>query len=104
MALNIEGATIGFDANNLQSTLNHIHNNCVVNAQNSFKRNMDTLRTAVDECWVGQSAETFKSNMQSDVDQICKQLDDAYAALKGVFQSVQNQYAELDEGLIARKG
>ena len=100
MALNIEGATIGFDANNLQSTLNHIQNNCVNNAKNALKRNMDTLRSAVDDCWVGQSAETFKSNMQHDVDAICKQLDDAYAALKGVFQDVQNQYAALDEGLI----
>lgn len=100
MALNIEGATIGFDANNLQSTLNHIQNNCVNNAKNALKRNMDTLRSAVDDCWVGQSAETFKSNMQHDVDAICKHLDDAYAALKGVFQDVQNQYAALDEGLI----
>ena len=38
MALNIEGATIGFDANNLQSTLNHIQNNCVNNAKNALKR------------------------------------------------------------------
>ena len=101
MALNIEGATIVFDANNLQSTLNHIQNNCVNHAKNSLKRNMDTLRSSVDACWVGQSAETFKDNMQHDVDEICKQLDAAYEALKSVFNNVQNSYAELDENLIS---
>ena len=103
MALTIENATIGYDANNLQSTLNHIHNNCVVHAKNSLKTSMDTLRSSVDECWVGQSAETFKNNMQTDVDNICTQLDEAYEALKVIFQGVQNKYAELDEGLIKAK-
>lgn len=103
MALNIEGAQYGFDANKLQSTLNHVHNNCVVHTKNTLRRSMDTLRTALDSCWAGQSAETFKGNMQSDIDNICKDLDLAYEALKGVFQEVQNKYAELDEGLVTAR-
>ena len=60
MALTIENASIGYDANNLQSTLNNIHNNCVESTKTALKTNLDELRTAIDECWVGSSGTNAK--------------------------------------------
>lgn len=50
MALTIENASIGYDANNLRSTLNNIHNNCVETTKSALKTNLDELRTAIDDC------------------------------------------------------
>ena len=41
MALTIETASIGYDANNLRSTLNNIHNNCVESTKSALKTNLD---------------------------------------------------------------
>ena len=101
MALTIENATIGRDANNLQSTLNHIHNNCVETTKSALKTNLDELRTAVDNCWVGNSAEKFKEQMQRNVDDICKGLDLAYEGLCSTFNTAQSDMQAVDDSIAA---
>ena len=103
MALNLEGATIGYDENTMASTLDHIHNNCVIKAQNELRKNLSTLRDSVHACWVGQSANTFMDNMQSDVDTICQGLDSAYAALEAEFKKVLAGLAEIDQSLVEKR-
>ena len=104
MGLNIEGATIGYDSNHLTSTLNHIHNNCVVKAQNNLRRSLNTLRDSVRECWQGKSADAFLANMEGDVDKLVAILDDQYKALEGTFQKTVSEMKELDEGLVDKRG
>lgn len=101
MALTIETATIGYDANNLQSTLNHIHNNCVESTKSVLKTNLDELRTAVDQCWVGNSAEKFKEQMQRNVDDICTGLDLAYETLCATFNGAQSDMQAVDDSIAA---
>ena len=104
MGLNIEGATIGYDSGHLTSTLNNIHNNCVVKAQNNLRRSLNTLRDSVHECWQGKSAEAFLANMEGDVDKLCSILQDQYNALEGTFKQTLAEMKELDEGLVNRRG
>lgn len=66
MALTIQGATIGYDANEVQTALNNIHTQVIEEAQNQLRQQLTQLDASVDEIWVGQSAETFKK--------ICKQM------------------------------
>ena len=101
MALTIENASIGYDANNLQSTLNNIHNNCVESTKTALKTNLDELRIAIDECWVGSSAEKFKEQMQRNVEDICKGLDLAYDNLCSTFNSAQSDLQAVDDSIAA---
>ena len=101
MALTIETASIGYDANNLQSTLNSIHNNCVESTKSALKTNLDELRTAIDNCWVGASAEKFKDQMQRNVEDICKGLDLAYESLCSTFNTAQSDMQAVDDSIAA---
>ena len=79
------------------------HNNCVVEAQNSLRTNMATLREEVHACWVGQSANTYLENMQTDVDQIIQGLEEAYRALEAEFKKALSGLAEIDQQLVDKR-
>ena len=75
MALNIEGATLGYDANNVQDALNSLNMQVIEGSKIRLKNSLLSLRETVDSVWVGQSAEQFKKNMDYDVDTIFNALD-----------------------------
>lgn len=104
MGLTIDNASIGYDSGHLTATLNHIHNNCVVKAQNKLRGNLGTLRDSVHDCWQGKSAEAFLNNMQEDVNKLCTLLGQQYQALEGQFKSTLAQMKELDENLVQNRG
>lgn len=103
MALSIEGASIGYDEVNMNSTLTKVHNDCVQYAKNALKNNLSNLNTELNACWVGKSAEIFKDNMQHDVDEICKGLDEAYKGLEAEFKKIVAGLAEIDQELITKR-
>ena len=103
MALNIDGASIGYDENQMASTLNHVHNNCVIATKNALRANLAQLRQEVHACWVGQSANNFMDNMEHDVDEICKGLDAAYEGLEAEFKKVLAGLAEIDQELVEKR-
>ena len=74
MGLNIEGASIGYDEGSMNATLQHVENDCINQTKEQLRNRLAQLRDEVNACWVGQSAETFKSNMDHDVQEICKLL------------------------------
>ena len=101
--LNIGGADIGFDANEVQRALNDIHAHVIETTENALRFNLTNLDAAVDEVWSGKSAETFKSNMHFDVEAICKALDEAYEGLKIQFAQMTNAMNEFDANLIQER-
>lgn len=103
MALTIEGASHGYDENNMVTTLEHVHNNCVQEAKTALRNNLAQLNNSVNDCWVGQSAETFKQNMNHDVEEICKGLDAAYEGLEAEFKKVLAGLSEIDQELIEKR-
>lgn len=103
MALTIENASVGYDENNLSKTLSNVHNDCVIRAKSELRNNLSNLNSSVNDCWVGQSAENFKSNMQHDVDEICKGLEAAYEGLEAEFNKVIAGLAKVDEDLIVKR-
>ncbi len=104
MALTIQGADIGYDANEVQTALNNIHTQVIEEAQNQLRQQLTQLDASVDEIWVGQSAETFKKNMQTDVDAICQGLNDTYEILKNEFSQITASMAEIDANLVQERG
>ncbi len=103
MALNITNATIGFDSNEVQTALNNIRTDVIGATQESLRQNMSSLREAVDAVWVGQSAENFKTNMTTDMEAICKSLDDAFESLKNELTQITNGMAEIDQNLVEKR-
>lgn len=104
MALNIENATIGFDANNIQEALNNLNTKCIQDTITKMNQSMDRLRTSVDSAWVGQSADIFKENMNTDKESIIKSLNETYENLRSEMYQIANQMAEADSNLVNRRG
>lgn len=103
MALTIDKATIGYNQAEMKRTLHHIESNCVTATKRTLRNNIQTLRSEVHKCWVGKSADNFMANMQSDVDKICKGLDQAYAGLESEFKKVLAGLAQIDQNVIERR-
>lgn len=101
MALNIEGATFGFDANGVQEALNNINTNVIQEAVDQMNNSMNDLRSWVDSAWVGESAEQFKKNMEADKRMITSQLDQSFNALQSVIRDqIGGTIAEADANLV----
>ncbi len=103
MALNIENATIGFDSNNVQTALNNLNTKVIQDTITKMNNSMQRLREYVDSAWVGESAETFKSNMEKDKNNIAKSLNDTYEVLKSEMYQIVNEMAAADEALIKER-
>lgn len=104
MALTIENATMGFDANNVQTALNNLNTHVIQDAINAMNKAMSDLRTATDNAWVGASAEKFKKNMEHDKQSIVDGLNGSYEALKSEMQQIMASMGEAEEQLIKERG
>lgn len=100
MALNIENATIGFDANNVETALNNLNIKVIQDTITKMNNSMQGLRDYVDSAWVGSSAEQFKTNMESDKEKIAQSLQDTYDVLKSEMYQIINEMAAADEELV----
>ena len=60
----IEGATIGFDQNNVATAINNLQVHVINDTITKMNESMASLREYVDNAWVDQSAEIFKENME----------------------------------------
>ena len=103
MALNIEGATLGVDANNVQTALNNLNTYCIQETISLMNSSMASLREAVDTAWVGQSAEVFKNNMEKDKETISKALNDTYEVLKSEMYQIVNEMEAADAELVKER-
>lgn len=104
MTLNIEKATLGYDANNVTEAINSLNTDVIIASQNKLKSSLSTLFTAVDEVWAGQSAQQFKKNMEYDVGVICQSLDDTHKVLETELNEIVNKMDEVDQNLVQGRG
>lgn len=100
MALNIEGATIGFDSNNVETALNNLNTKCIQDTINKMNSSMSSLREWVDAAWVGASADQFKKNMETDKEKISEALRSTYDILKSEMYQIVNEMAAADAELV----
>lgn len=103
MALTIDEATYGYDINQMQAALNNINAGVVIDAVNKLNEGMDALREAVDNAWVGKSAETFKKNMETDKESVVKGLNDSYEALKSEMEQIMSVMEQTEADLIEER-
>lgn len=100
MALTIEGATIGFDVNNVETALNNLNTKVIQDTIIRMNNAMGDLRQYVDSAWVGESAEQFKKNMETDKTKISEALEATYEVLKSEMYQIVNEMSAADQELV----
>lgn len=104
MALTMSGATYGFDNNGVQSLINALELNVVEATITAMTQGLSTLQTTVDAGWVGNSAETFKSNMLKDKETVSESLKEAKDTLKSELFDIANELDQADSELVQKRG
>ena len=104
MALNIEGATVGYDHAGIDALMGEIKADVIEEAKNKLKESESTLDESLDTIWQGKSEETFKSNMHEDVLVVCDALDKAYDTLAAEIYRAGHAMGRVDEELVQGYG
>lgn len=102
MALDINGATVGFDQWGIKNLLDDIKASLIVESIEKLHSSRADLDNALDEIWQGESEEAFKSNMHEDVETVCNALDSAYKALEAEISRTRDAMGEVDENLVKK--
>ena len=100
MALTIEGADVGYDKSGTDKLIADIKANVIEKAASEMKSNLNTLETSVDEIWVGHSADQFKQNMNTDVQNISDALNKTYEVLVSEINQIVSAMSQVDQELI----
>lgn len=99
MTLNISGATSGYDVNGMQTLITEVNTQCVVPACATLRTDVNTVRTAVDEVWVGASAEAFKTKLTDDTETMCKTLEETGRLIQEQLNNAGSNIEEYDDAL-----
>ena len=101
MALTIEGATVGFDANGLQNLIEQeIKINLIENTTKHLKDNYDTLTEALREIWQGQSEQIFEKNIGVDLVRIVAAIQSAGEQLQTEVTNMGAEVVHADQELV----
>lgn len=100
MALDISGATVGYDADGIASLLAKIKADVIDEASTEMKARSTDLENALDQVWQGDSEEQFKENMQNDIRKVRRALDKAYESLASEIGQIGQRMGQVDENLV----
>lgn len=104
MALDINNASIGYSGDGIETALNNLNTRVIQDAKNLMNSKFGKLEDAVNSAWVGESAETFKKNMRTDIETISKYLDETYETLRNEMYQMVNAMAEADKNSVQLRG
>ena len=99
MTLNISGATSGYDVNGMQALITEVNTQCVVPACSSLRRDVNNVRSTIDQVWVGSSAEAFKNKLTEDTETMCKTLEDVGKLIQEQLNNAGSNVEEYDDAL-----
>ena len=101
--LNIEQAGIGYDTAGISNFLNKLNLDVIDDLVSKLHNNIGPLREAVDQVWVGQSANAFKEKLERDSETMIQTLegikDDVKAEFAQIAQNVDNYDSAIAESL-----
>lgn len=103
MPLTIEGATIGYDQTNIKTLIDNVKVDVVDKAQEELNNKLVDLEEAIDEIWVGRSADIFKNNVKTDISHICDALAKAHEAFTTEMNAITNAMVAMDENLVRER-
>lgn len=101
--LGIEGATLGFDEDGSRQALDNINEQIIERIIERMEHSVEDLMYAVDEAWVGPSAEIFKDNVFADLNTIEYGMEESRRQLYEEFSNVQQQMFNADTSILNRR-
>lgn len=102
MALDISGASIGYDASGIGTALDNIHTKVIEETINQMKNSKDTFTDWLHTAWVGHSADNFENNFFVQEARIAIALQKAEAALRTQFGQIVTELAHADAELVEK--
>lgn len=103
MALTIEGATIGFDKDNIKTALTNLKTSAIDETKSTMDSRTSEIETWVSDVWIGDSADQFLKNMETDKQNVKKGLDDAYEKLEQRLNKIATEMDDADESIVTER-
>lgn len=100
MALTIEGASVGFDSNGLNTLLEDIQVKLVDDTANHLIDNYEKLQESLREIWQGQSEQIFEANIGTDLQKIVSAIRSAGEHLSTTVTNMGAEVIHADEELV----
>ncbi len=100
MALNIEGADIGYDQTGLTNLIKDIKTNVIDDACTKLDTAAANLEKDLEPVWQGHSAKQFIKNMNEDIKAIKAALNTAKDALEKELSQITNAMTQIDQDLV----
>lgn len=97
MALQMgENVTLGYDSSNMKVAIEKMHTDVFEKIKSEMNANLEELKTAVDEVWVGFSADAFKKNLERDQILLSDNIDAIYNGLVQNINSLMSGMGKAD--------
>lgn len=104
MSLQLSNATVGYDRTGVQRLIASLDEQTVQQTNSLLIKELEKLNTATDAAWVGSSADIFKKNMQTDVNNITTALTQTFDTLKNEIYQIVNEMDNIDQNVISARG
>ena len=101
--LNIFGASIGYDSDQLKKTYENLHTVCIADTITMMKNRTKDIKDFVDKAWVGSSAETFKLNWDKDVAFVEKNLNAISKKLEEQFNTITSTMGKKEDDIVTSR-
>ena len=102
--LGITNATQGYDASGIIKYIEAIRANLIEKAIIKMREGEIQVKEAVDSVWVGKSADIYKTNLDHDVNEICKALTEAQHVLNQSIWHAASHIKTIDENIVKKRG
>jgi len=99
MALTLEGATFGYDAQGLAALKRHLKINCIGLAETTLKKGINEIEQKVDASWVGTSAKKYKNKFDTDVKTTITKLKDLGDKIEAELDTAGQGMINVDESI-----
>lgn len=99
MALNIEGATYGYDKDGLSALKENIRIKCIEQTKDTLSKGHTDLKDKIDEAWVGSSANKFKIKLAGDIHDTKNAIDNVGATISKILTDALKGMADVDESI-----
>ena len=103
MALSVNKMTVGYSQAGATQLLKDVNAKVIVTAAQKLDSNNKTLKEAVDKCWRGNGAGTFKNNIDKDTAAIKQAMNAAYKNLQNEITAIEKAMAETAKQLVKKK-
>lgn len=100
--ITIEQATVGYDTNGLQEVVNKLNLVIFNGAATKVRDSIVPMHQAVDACWAGQAADSFKAKYERDANTMIDTLNSLEEQVRGQIAQMAENVDKADSAIADR--